>query len=103
MGSRKRSARARQREEFEAGLGAAGLGAGVDAAFANERGRLDELAEQHEAALRHKACERKQRYDTRLDAERTARDCERHGSPKLSAYRCQYCGGWHLTHKQARH
>lgn len=98
MGSKKRQARARQREAFEAGL----CGSGPDDAFSAERSRLDALAEQHEAELRHKACERKQRYATRLDAERTARDCERHGSPKLSAYRCQYCGGWHLTHKQAR-
>ena len=89
MGSRKQSARERQRAAFEAGLGQGSHS--LDDAFAS--------AADHEAHLRHKACERKKRYASRTEAEAAIRDCRRHGSRDLHCYQCPYCGGWHLTHK----
>lgn len=45
----------------------------------------------------HQACGRKVRYATKSEALVKASRCIRHGAPALSAYKCQYCGGWHLT------
>ena len=98
MGSKKRSAWARERETFRAGLDASAL----DAAFAHEHEHDEQRSAQHEAALRYKACESKNRYASRQEAQAAARACEAHGSPKLFAYRCDYCGGWHLTHHRPR-
>lgn len=47
----------------------------------------------------HKACERKNRYASRYEAELTAAECAEHGAPPLHVYRCPYCNGWHLTSK----
>ena len=71
-------------------------------AFAREQERLEDDEARREQALRAKACESKQRYDTRADAKAAIAACERHGSPALYLYRCPYCGGWHLTHKRPR-
>ncbi len=97
MGSRKQSAKARQRASFEAELGH-GTRA-LDDAFAAADAQRDRMAADHEAHLRHKACERKKRYASRTEAEAAIRDCKRHGSRDLHCYRCPYCNGWHLTHK----
>lgn len=102
MGSRKRSAKARQIAEFKAQLAddassEDGRGVWMDDLFAREDARREELAEQHESTLRWKACEKKQRYTTRADAEATIAACERHGTHGLHCYRCKYCNGWHLT------
>lgn len=91
MGSRKRSARAREIAEFKAGLG------GMDDAFARERERQDEISARHEEALRQKACESKNRYASRAEAEENLAWCEAHGKRGLQVYRCPYCRGWHLT------
>lgn len=96
MGSRKQSARRREREAFRSQLG------GMDDLFAREQARKEADDEGREQALRTKACESKQRYDTRADAKAAIAACERHGSPALYLYRCPYCGGWHLTHKRPR-
>lgn len=45
----------------------------------------------------HRTCGRKIRYATKSEALVKASKCMRHGAPALSAYRCPYCGGWHLT------
>lgn len=97
MGSKKRSAWARQRADFEESL-FDGTG-DLDAAFAAEDEHRSQMEERHDAALRYKACERKKRYPTRDDALDSLRACQKHGSRDLHVYRCPYCRGWHLTHK----
>jgi hypothetical protein len=42
----------------------------------------------------HGACGRKKRYRSRHGAEMYI---AWHPTMKLSAYKCDYCGGWHLT------
>ena len=91
MGSRKRSARQKQQEAFREGLGS------FDDAFARIERDHAELAERREAAYRTKSCSSKNRYDTRWDAEAAIASCEEHGRRGLSCYRCEFCGGWHLT------
>ncbi len=93
MGSKKRSAWAKQTAQFKASLG------GMDDVFAREDERRRARDEAHDAALRKKACESKTRYASRFEAEDTARACAEHGAPPLHAYRCPYCNGWHLTSK----
>ncbi len=87
MGSKRKSARATKRAAFESQLGDAAA-----AAFAQEDARRQEH-------LRYRACDRKKRYATRAEAEDAIRSCRRHGSRDLHCYECDYCGGWHLTHK----
>ena len=33
----------------------------------------------------------------RRDAEAVMADCENRGRRGLACYKCEYCGGWHLT------
>ena len=128
MGSKKRSAWQRQKVEFAASLGGlddlfadeeAGCSDDFDDSFGGcgeprgsrhrSRGSRDPFAreaaararrdEQREAAHRRKACERKNRYASRWEAEDTARECADHGAPPLHVYHCPYCNGWHLTSK----
>ena len=47
----------------------------------------------------HVMCGRKLRYQSRGDAFDRASRSVMHGSAPLRAYRCPYCGGWHLTSK----
>lgn len=91
MGSRKRSALKRQRDAFDAELGS------MDDVFAREEKRQENMAEQREAAMRHKACGSKNRYATRIEAEGVAAESEAYSHTKLYVYRCAYCNGWHLT------
>ena len=95
MGSKKRSAQAKQLAEFKAGFDSGGL----EDVFAREDERRAAAAEEREAALRYKACERKNRYATRGEAEDAIRSCADYGTTGLHVYRCSYCGGWHLTSK----
>ena len=53
MGSRKQSARERQRAAFEADLGQGSRG--LDDAFASAAAQRERMAADHEAHLRHKA------------------------------------------------
>ncbi len=94
MGSRKRSAKARQISEFKATLG---TGGGFDDLFAREEERREEAAAEHEAALRAKSCESKNRYASRAEAEAAVVACAEYGTTGLSVYKCRYCNGWHLT------
>lgn len=95
MGSRKRSARARQIEEFKSQL-SDGLG-DFDDVFAAEEARARKREEDHEAALRYKSCESKNRYDSRAEAQAALDRCADFGRRGLSIYHCERCGGWHLT------
>ena len=95
MGSKKKSARAAQRAAFESQLDQELGGGRLGGAFAREGAR-------HEEHLRYRACDRKKRYATRAEAEDAIHACRRHGSRDLHCYECDYCGGWHLTHKGGR-
>lgn len=48
----------------------------------------------------HMACGRKARYRSRSVAEKMALRRMRDGAPDLRAYRCPYCGSWHLTKRK---
>ena len=78
-------------QQFKSQLG------GLDDLFASEQHRGERLAKEREAAQRDKACESKNRYSSRSEAEATIASCEAHGTKGLKAYRCPYCDGWHLT------
>lgn len=93
MASNKRSARAKQRAAFEAGFDGCSMGD----LFARERKREERLDAEHETALRHKACESKNRYSSKAEANDAIAACAEHGRRGLSGYRCPYCNGWHLT------
>ena len=95
MGSKKRSARAREVADFKSQL-ENGLG-GLDDLFANEERREQKREADHDAAMRWKSCEKKNRYATRDEAEEARKWCEDRGTRGLEIYRCEYCGGWHLT------
>ena len=48
-----------------------------------------------------RACGRKKRYETRVDARKAAeKSSRRKDAPKIFVYECPYCGGWHLTHRR---
>ena len=96
MSSRKPSANAKRINAFKAQLG------DLDDLFGREQARQDELAERREEALYEKACASKNRYATKSDAQEAILRCAEHGTRGLHAYRCSYCGGWHLTSKQPR-
>ena len=96
MTSRKPSAKAKKLSEFRSQLG------GMDDVFAQEKLRQEGLAESKEAALRNKACESKNRYSSRSEAEAAIAWCEEQGRRGLHCYRCEYCNGWHLTSKPQR-
>lgn len=93
MASNKRSARAKQRASFEASFDASAMGD----LFAREHQREERLNAEHDAALRRKACESKNRYASKAEADDAIAACAKHGRRGLSAYRCPYCNGWHLT------
>ena len=94
MGSRKRSAKARQISEFKAALD---MGDGFNDLFAREEERREGAAAEHEAALRAKSCESKNRYRSRAEAEAAVAACAEYGTTGLHIYKCRYCNGWHLT------
>lgn len=91
MGSRKPSANAKRVQQFKSQLG------GLDDLFASEHHREERLSADKEAAFRRKSCESKNRYGTKGEAQLAIASCAEHGTKGLKAYRCEYCGGWHLT------
>ena len=93
MGSKKRAAWSKAKSEF---LGAA-TGGDMSDLFAREDERRGALDAERDEAWRYKSCERKNRYDTRAEAEAVMADCENRGRRGLACYKCEYCGGWHLT------
>ncbi|MDO5023759.1 hypothetical protein [Slackia piriformis] len=91
VGSKKRSAWAKETAEFKASLG------GMDDIFAREEQRNARRSQEKEAALRKKACESKNRYASRYEALDAIASCAEHGTTGLQCYRCPHCNGWHLT------
>lgn len=50
-----------------------------------------------------RACGRKRRYETRVEAAKAAeKSSRRKDTPKIFVYECPYCGGWHLTHRRPK-
>lgn len=92
MGSRKRSARQKQLEAFRSQLAD-----GLDGVYARAQQEHAAADERREAAYRSKSCESKNRYATRWDAQEAIALCAEHGRHGLTCYRCDFCGGWHLT------
>lgn len=95
MGSRKRSAKEKQIAEFKQQLSADSM----DDAFEREERHREKRAQEKEAALRYKACESKNRYSCKSEAEAAIAACAEHGTTGLHCYRCPHCNGWHLTSK----
>lgn len=87
MGSKKRSAREKQKMAFLADLGNEDMGVS-DSLFAAEDKRRDRMHAKHEEALR---------YNSRLEAQDAIAACAAHGRGGLACYKCSWCGGWHLT------
>lgn len=93
MGSRKRAAWTRAKSEFRSSA----TGGDMSDLFTREDAHQQELDAERDEAFRYKSCSSKNRYDTRDEAEAVMADCENHGRRGLSCYKCEYCGGWHLT------
>lgn len=66
---------------------------------AHERAERDAMVTAEHGEQGHWSCGRKMRYPTKSAALMRASKCQRRGAPALRAYRCPYCGGWHLTSK----
>lgn len=99
MASHKRSARAKKISQFEAELDDQNSAARLDTLFMDEEKRRQKEIDRRERALRYKACESKNRYDTQWEAEAARLSSSEHGVANLRVYRCRYCNGWHLTSK----
>lgn len=91
MASRKPSANAKRVQRFKSQLG------GLDDLFVSEEGRIEQLAQDKQAARREKTCSSKNRYASRSEAQSAIDACAEHGTRGLSSYKCPYCNGWHLT------
>lgn len=99
MGSKKRAARAKEVAAFKSQLADDRGEDAMDDLFAREDRRRAREEEERAAALRWKACERKNRYATRAEAEAAIAACARYGTSGLHCYKCPHCKGWHLTSK----
>ncbi len=94
MASKKRSAWSKQKAEFSASLDPF---SSLDVAFAREGARCGKAEADKAVARKRKACDSKNRYASRVEAEENLAWCEENGRTGLSIYRCPYCDGWHLT------
>lgn len=47
-------------------------------------------------------CEKASFRDARGGPEGRCRGADAQGAPAIYVYQCQYCGGWHLTHRKPR-
>lgn len=95
MASKKPSANKKRVAEFKSTV------ADFGDLFASESERIEDLAEGRKAAQRNRACDSKNRYASRKEAESAAAWCAVNGRAGLRIYRCKYCSGWHLTSKGA--
>lgn len=94
MGSKKRSAWAKEKAQFNAELD--GFGA-FDDLFAAEDARHARTDADRAAEQRRRGCESKNRYATLGEAQENLAWCEHQGKRGLQIYECPYCDGWHLT------
>ena len=77
-----------------------------DASAASTSGRGEKAARSRLAGedfQEFRTCARKRRYQTSVEARKAAEQASRRkDAPKIYVYRCEYCGGWHLTHRKPR-
>ncbi len=97
MGSRKPSAKARRKKEFEADFDGSAV---TDDMFTRESRRAEEDDAKRKSARSRRACKSKKRYESRMKAEEAIASCAEYGTPDLHCYKCPYCNGWHLTSKK---
>ena len=93
MASKKPSANKKKVDAFKSSV------ADFSDLFESESHRIEEIAEGRKTALKNKACDSKNRYASRKEAEQAAAWCAAEGRRNLRVYRCKYCSGWHLTSK----
>lgn len=62
-----------------------------------ERLERDRIVTERYGESGHRQCGRKERYPTEEKALGQATLYQLFGAPALRAYRCPFCGGWHLT------
>ena len=92
MGSKKRAAWSKAKSEF---LGAA-TGGDMSDLFAREDERRDALdAERDEPGATSRASAKT--VTTRAPRPRQLWPTAKRGRRGLACYKCEYCGGWHLT------
>lgn len=104
MKSKKRSSWAKEAAAFKSSLNDgwdSDFGA-VDDLFAQEAQREKDLKQASKKAQRTKACESKNRYDTKAEAEEVLAYRESQGARGLHVYKCDFCDGWHLTSHEQR-
>lgn len=99
MKSKKRSSWAKEAAAFKSSLndGWDSDFDAVDDLFAQEAQREKDLKQAHKDSLRTKACNSKNRYGTKAEAEEVRAHRESQGVRNLQVYKCEYCDGWHLT------
>ncbi|WP_343004939.1 MULTISPECIES: hypothetical protein [unclassified Collinsella] len=68
---------------------------------ANRKRRHELLVEQNMWHMAN-SCAKKRRYATYDQARATLRFCEESEERPLYIYKCEYCGGWHLTHQASQ-
>jgi len=66
------------------------------------RQRRDTAVTERYGEKGHRMCGRKARYVSETMARSMAARWMALGAPKLRAYECPLCGGWHLTSKEVR-
>ena len=64
-----------------------------------DRKRRHELLVEQNMWHMANSCAKKRRYATYDQARATLRFCEESEGRPLYIYKCEYCGGWHLTHQ----
>ena len=67
-----------------------------------DRKRRHELLVEQNMWHMANSCAKKRRYATYEQARATIRFCEETEDRPLYIYKCEYCGGWHLTHQADR-
>lgn len=69
----------------------------IDEVLERERARRDARVTAMHGEQAHRSCGKKYRYADESEALSMAARCVLDGAPMLRAYKCRYCGGWHLT------
>ena len=48
--------------------------------------------------IRRKSCKGKVKHKSRIDAIKAMTKTRQKGESRMHAYRCKFCGGWHIGH-----